>query len=52
MEFLTLNFSDRGVNEQNIHIHAKILYKTPLKVQSIDLSNNEYFEDLAYKSIV
>ena len=48
----TLNFSDRGVNDQNIHIHAKILFKTPLKVAQIDLSNNDYFDDLAFKQLI
>jgi hypothetical protein len=52
MDLLSLNFCDRGVNEQNIHIHAKPLYKAPLSIQSIDLSNNEFFDDSTYKQIV
>jgi len=45
---LFISLCDRGVNESNLHIHARNLFRYPSKVQSLDLSSNPFIDDAAF----
>jgi hypothetical protein len=48
---MTVSLCDRGVNAQNLHIHARNLFKYSSQVQCLDLSNNPYIDDNAFKRL-